>query len=374
MKIENIKATVVPATAIEIRDDNGDTIVEETTKSKTGLLVLRIDESSRADVQEWLRDWASRPSWREIPAALTLRKWYKSKTLDQLGLVFSLCKIMALEQDHKYDESLKMGYYHGLLEWYGPRVTARLPDGREKESIKSASQMNTIELSRVIEGAFRELALMGVHFESSNQVKNYYLEWRTFRGRLKVDGLEETYASLEEYKDRVPFCEATLKHLAPKEGHLAHIVSKGAGADTDETWNYLHLSAEVHIGLQHTQGWVEMLKTYPHLVGKVNAARVRLGRTPIKEPEDLYEDLDMRDADEAAEIVDAIAPGVNVTDEPDLLDGSDELVNKVVAAVIKEARMGPTTDGELFPKEPVPEHAKAPKPAPGNQANELEIF
>jgi len=155
MKIENIKATVVPATAVEIRKEDGTTEVEETRKKKTGLLVLRIDQASRGDVQEWLKDWSGRPSWRGIPAALSLRKWYKSKTLDQLGLLFSLCKIMALEQEHKYDESLKMGYYHGLLEWYGPRIIARLPDGREKESIKSASNMNTIELSRVIEGAFR---------------------------------------------------------------------------------------------------------------------------------------------------------------------------------------------------------------------------
>jgi len=101
---------------------------------------------------------------------------------------------------------------------------------------------------------------------------------------------------------------------------MAHIVSRGAGADIHETWNYLHLSSAVHIGLQHTQGWVEMLKTYPHLVGKVNTARKRLGMSTIKEPEDLFDDIAEEDAGGS---------------ETPPMDGSEELVNKVLADIVK---------------------------------------
>jgi len=292
MKIENVKATMVAATAVEIRKEDGERYVEDLRAEKTGLLVVRVDPSSRDDVRAWVNDWTDRPAWRKTPMALAFRKWYRSKTLDQLALLFSLCKVMALHQEGKHDKELIDGYYHGLLELYAPRTRAILPDGREKEVVKTASQMTTIELSGVIEGAFRELSMAGLHMENSNEIKNYYIEWRQWRSKLKTDGLEETYASLDEYRQRVPFCEATLRHLEPGEGHLAHIVSRGAGGECHETWNYLHLSSEIHLGLQHTKGWVDMLEAYPHLIGKVNTARQRLGYDPIAKPEDLYEDME----------------------------------------------------------------------------------
>ncbi len=297
-KLGNIKCTVVAATRMTVREEDRST--REVATRGNGYLVLKIDPSSQDDMQTWLSSWSARPAWRETPVAVDLRQWYKAKTLDQLKLLFSLCGIMALEQDGKRSKDLVEGYYHGLLQWYAPRVEAKLPDGRRTETYKTASEMTTVELSRVIEGGFRELSLMGVHLGESQEIRNYYIEWRTWRGRLRRDGLEETYESLQDYKDRVPFCEATLQSLGAGKGHLAHIVSKGAGGASDETWNYLHLSGAVHIHLQHTKGWVELLERYPHLIGKVNIARKKHGLPAIKEAADLYNDIDVDENDRAA--------------------------------------------------------------------------
>lgn len=297
VELQNIKVTVMAATYIAVKDRDG----KETTEKVQQTICLQIDDASKKDVAEWLRIWTKdNPEWRKTPAAISLRKWYKKRTVDQLKLFWSLVKVMTLEAEGKNDAEIAEQYYHGLLNLYAPRTTYRIPGGGEGEAIKTLSQMNTLEVSRVIEGAFRELSIMGVHL-SSSEVKNWYLEWRTWRGKLKLDGLESTYQSLQDYRERVPFCEASLKHLGPTEGHLAHIVSRGASGESDETWNYLHLSAEVHIGLQHTKGWVEMLSTYPHLMGKVNAARRFHGMEPIGKPEDLYDDLLMKDGDESNE-------------------------------------------------------------------------
>jgi hypothetical protein len=340
-KLENMKVQVVAATEVRVRNEDK-TIVNEATRGN-GLLVLRVDKANLDDVTEWLKGLAREPSWRKLPIAVELRKWYRAKTHDQLALFWSLIKIMSLHQEGKHDEETKQGYYHGLLYMYGARTVAKLPDGRVEEALKTLSEMNTVEASQLIEGAFRELALMDCNVTESSKIKNFYIEWRTWRGQLKHDGMDETYKSLDDYRDRVPFCEATLVRLQPGEGHLAHIVSSGASGESNEPWNFLHLCAEVHIGLQHTKGWVEMLEKYPHLMGKVNVARKRHGLQAIKKPEDLYEDLATDDApdlgvktltDEEISVVDAQQPDLaveitgeeprqEVAEEPAVCSGAD---------------------------------------------------
>jgi hypothetical protein len=286
--LENVKVTIVPALSASYRDKDG--TVRHLNSKNNGLLTVRVDEGDRESVRAWLREWARQHDWRNTPAALELRRWYRKKTQEQLGLFWSLVTIYALDEEGRRDKETVQSYYHGFLELYAPRVRAVMPDGRQIESIKTMSEMNTVEVNQMIEGAFRELAAKGLNMEeNAAAIRSYYIEWRDWRGRLRKDGLDDTYRTLEEYRQRIPFCEATLQYLQQGEGHLAHIVSKGSGGQ-DEPWNMLHLSPEVHIGLQHTQGWVEMLKRFPHLVWKVNAARKRHGLPPIEKPEDLYDE------------------------------------------------------------------------------------
>lgn len=289
-RVENVKARLLAVTAVTVRDEKGE--LSSYPVAGKGIVSLQVQKESLGDVKTWLRDWCGREKWRGMPVALDLRKWYRKATNDQKALLFSLCGIMALDEDGKRDQAVMDGYYYGLLQLYAPRVQAIMPDGTEgAEAIKTASQMTTVELSLVIEGTFRELMMKGVGVDKASKIKNWYLEWRTWRGQLKHDGLEDTYESLENYRQRVPFCEATLKALPAGEGHLAHIISKGSHGPSSDPRDYLHLSAKVHLGLQHTKGWVEMLETYPHLMGKVNEARRRNKLKPLKIPGDLYNDM-----------------------------------------------------------------------------------
>jgi len=129
-KLENIKVRVVAATEVRIRDEEKK-VANEATRGN-GLLVLRIDKANRDDILEWLKQLSRETSWRQVPIAIELRKWYRAKTMDQLALFWSLIKIMSLHQEGKHDDETKLGYYHGLLYMYGARVVAKLPDGREK--------------------------------------------------------------------------------------------------------------------------------------------------------------------------------------------------------------------------------------------------
>lgn len=331
-RVENVKARLLAVTAVTVRDEKGE--LSSYPVAGKGIVSLQVQKESLGDVKTWLRDWCGREKWRGMPIALDLRKWYRKATNDQKALLFSLCGIMALDEDGKRDQAVVDGYYYGLLQLYAPRVQAIMPDGTEgAEAIKTASQMTTVELSLVVEGTFRELMMKGVGVDKASKIKNWYLEWRTWRGKLKHDGLEDTYKNLEDYRQRVSFCEATLHPLPGGEGHLAHILSKGAHGPTDDPRDYLHLCAEVHGTLQHTKGWVEMLETYPHLMGKVNGARRRHGMPTLKGPKDLYEDI-VVDPEEPAADKKAIEQAVR--DDADSasteeLEAAAEIHDKMVA-------------------------------------------
>lgn len=290
--IENVRVTVLDTRAVthNVVGEDGKEITTESAK-EGGIIALRVAEDSRPMVRDWFKGLVAVESWTSVSLAVDIRRWYKKKTFDQLKLFFSLVKIMSLETYGKVTEEYKSLIYHGLLLEYGATTLARLPSGEERETVKGLSEMNTVEANALIEGAFRELATIPGLSISSSRIRNYFIEWRTWRGQLKNDGLEETYKSLEEYKERVPYCEATGDNLGPGEGHLAHIVSKGAGGVSNEAWNYFHFSPQVHLYTQHTEGWVKLLREYPHLIGKVNRARERHGLGAIEKPDDLYDDF-----------------------------------------------------------------------------------
>lgn len=290
MRVENVRVNVLKPVRVDVMDESGE--VSTLHPSNDSLVVFRVLKDSR-DLMKQFSGWlAQKPKWREIPIAIDLRKWYRKKTLDQLALFWSLVRVLTLESEGKDDKEIKTQLYHGLLHLYAPKVEGRLPDGSKAgESVKTLSEMNTLEAARLIEGTFRELVLMGVSVDNSSKLRNWYAEWRDWRGRAKAADLEQTYRDLEDYKERVPYCEATLTPLHEGGGSLAHIVSRGAGGENFEPWNFLHLRDDIHLQVQHTKGWVELLQQYPHLIHKVNYARERLGYKTITRPEDLWDDL-----------------------------------------------------------------------------------
>ncbi len=71
-----------------------------------------------------------------------------------------------------------------------------------------------------------------------------------------------------------PVCEACrMKESA--ETH--HIVSEKTGGPT-EGWNLLALCHTCHQAGFHQMGWLTFCAAWPHLSGKIAAARIRMGR------------------------------------------------------------------------------------------------
>ena len=77
-----------------------------------------------------------------------------------------------------------------------------------------------------------------------------------------------------EYRLAHPVCEAC--HLQPTD-QAAHIVSVKTGGPTVD-WNLLGLCRGCHLDTWHLKGWLTFCDIFPHLAGKVTAARIRCGR------------------------------------------------------------------------------------------------
>lgn len=96
-------------------------------------------------------------------------------------------------------------------------------------------------------------------------------EWDEWRWNQKKDPLDESQITEDEWRQMHPISEASC------EGGLiekAHIVSRGADAkDIEEPWNWMALTHEEHIGVQHQNGWEELTKRFPHIRGKIERAR-----------------------------------------------------------------------------------------------------
>ena len=79
---------------------------------------------------------------------------------------------------------------------------------------------------------------------------------------------------MNAYRAAHPVCEAC--HREPTiDAH--HIVSEKSGGPTED-WNLLALCFYDHVPGFHTLGWIRFCDRFPHLAGKVTAARMRMGR------------------------------------------------------------------------------------------------
>jgi hypothetical protein len=79
---------------------------------------------------------------------------------------------------------------------------------------------------------------------------------------------------MRAYLEAHPICEACEKEPSY---NTHHIVSEKSGGPTEE-WNFLALCVYCHVPGFHTMGWVRFCDHFPHLAGKITAARVRMGR------------------------------------------------------------------------------------------------
>ena len=76
-----------------------------------------------------------------------------------------------------------------------------------------------------------------------------------------------------EYREAHPVCEAC---GLSKSDETHHIVTVKTGGATED-WNLLALCAICHYSY-HNRGWLTFCDIFPHLAGKITAARIRMGR------------------------------------------------------------------------------------------------
>ena len=255
---------------------------------KWGVVVLKYDRRGAATIFPFLQKLFERNNWREKELVGTVEVFYKRRTNEQNSLLWALLSILSMElyNDNGHTEDL----YYELVDLVAPRVESRLTGITVP---KRGSKLNTVEFARLIEWVFNWLMEHGVSVSSPEDVEHYWTEWANWRWSQSVDPLSATYKDTQDYRARVNYCEACRTFLpydpdlkkydtdrTGKEGNLAHIVPKGAGG-VDGVENRLHLCTEHHVYLQHQNGWARLLKEFPHLTLRVNAARERAGVAPI---------------------------------------------------------------------------------------------
>jgi len=186
--------------------------------------------------------------------------WYKKKTTSQWGLYQELINRLAMKQNCGKDnihKGIKFNCY---------------PDN----GMKSSADLSIREMSKVLEYTISEC------YEKDVDVRDIYCLWTTWRYEQESDPLEGSYRNMADYKLAHPYCEASLKPLLADEGQMIHIVSVGAGG-SDEDWNRMRLSTEVHIMTQHPNGWIETIEEYPIIEPKVTAAWERAGVSGLEQ-------------------------------------------------------------------------------------------
>lgn len=256
-----------------------DLICEQIRSNTADIISFRIknvNESLERAKQFYLTKYNREKKGKMRDIKLSLEIAYQDRTIGQNKLLRALERVMAFEQDGSEDTYQE--YHEGLIELYCPS------NGRENpitglSQKKRTSELNTVEMSRVINGAFTQLALMGIDFESSEAIRHYWVEWNNFRSKQSKDPFSECYKEIDEYRKNVVICEACTTGLYLEDGyrgHMAHIVSRGSGG-SDDLWNQLHLCPKHHLYLQHEKGWGVMVQEFPHLAWKVAFARVESG-------------------------------------------------------------------------------------------------
>lgn len=200
----------------------------------------------------------------------------RPRTLSQNRLLRALEAVMSVEQTGSKDSAQE--YHEGLIQLYCPESEEVNPLTRKRLK-KRTSELTTLEMASVIEGAFYELACMGVDLSTEN-IQSYWGEWHRWRDKQGVDPITREGREIDAYRNMTPFCEACLKGVLVLNkfgvqeyaGQMAHIIGRGAGG-SDELKNLIHLCTECHIHIQHQKGWDALIEKYPHIAGRVERAK-----------------------------------------------------------------------------------------------------
>ena len=140
---------------------------------------------------------------------------------------------------------------------------------------KTTSHFSTLDMAYWIDRIINRIAEYGVPTEYQAMMKSQWIEVKEWLAINKLVLHSEEPCTKEEYKNKVPVCEASGEWLG-QNGEVAHIKAVGMGGyeepEKDHPSNWLHLKTEIHRGLIHGKGWKAFLKLYPWLKYKYTFA------------------------------------------------------------------------------------------------------
>ncbi len=206
--------------------------------------------------------------------SVTVRKSRSSKTYQQIKTAWALIDILFQSMYFRRPtEAERKQLYQELLSEYSERRESLLHKGQTVAV--SFSEMTSRQMSVFIQNLINLLSdCCDLQQDEQSDVKILFEEWQMYMSSLEDDPRDYdengNMLSLDEWraKNSVSFASGLGGDL-----DLAHIVSRGADEiHKDCCWNTMMLTHEEHM-MQHKIGWVEFLKIYPHLAGRVARAR-----------------------------------------------------------------------------------------------------
>lgn len=270
MTIKNVPVNFLKVSSLKVSDENGE--CEISAGRGSNIVAFRFKEDGRPFMVNFFRQLFKRPDWKTRQLDLSLEVHYKRRTLDQNRLYWSLLSVLSYEAkgSHGHEEEI----HEEMLQLYAPRVDSAL--GGPQVPMRS-KHMSTVQFATcLLNNVFRELAEHGTQVYKPEDIRAYWMDFYKWRSEQKRDPVQ--IASFDEYRKAVPYCEACLENtwrtdedgIYRDQGHIAHIISRGAGG-SDDTTNVFHFCAKHH-ALQHQIGWETFLKQFPHLQWRYDQA------------------------------------------------------------------------------------------------------
>jgi hypothetical protein len=191
------------------------------------------------------------------------RTYKQNRTLWKL-----ITTIFESQNGRKPNNEEKYNLYLDILDAYADRIPNQLTGNLRPVHI---SESDTVHGAKLIQACFDILVEMcDLDMDQQADVQDLFKEWQAWRSGLDMDPLDSDLSE-SEWREQHKVSDAS-----GKGGYieLAHIVSRGADHSViDKSWNWLALTHDEHIEVQHREGWEALLNRYPHLRGRVERAR-----------------------------------------------------------------------------------------------------
>lgn len=194
---------------------------------------------------------------------VTLKFWYRSRTVKQNNLQWELCE--------------RIGAHDGMSKEQ-IHLAVRLAVYEREEVMgelvpKEGKEMSTVEYAKVINFLIDQACERGI------DIKDIWILFTQWRFQQKKDPMEGTYADDRDYREKHPLCEACGEYLIRIDrniGELAHIRSVGSGGEqvtgAHDDWDWLMLCTDCHRHVAHQKGWSEIIRRSPWIEPKIRRA------------------------------------------------------------------------------------------------------